>query len=310
VVQKSLLLLRFDIVVVAKEMNVHISISRFEVTNAEKVEAQDIIDGIRTLMPASKIVIEIPHPGEGPDHFLTWAREELAEAEARRSVPSDAARKAFNVSILSKCAFECLVDWYLSKHLLDLTIRQFAGLSEKLEALNAEARLGIGLSLFQNIIFDPRNSAIHEYELVDLAEARRSYELANLTIHNCRNTEPPHLSPVFYGNLEVYSGEEALRRSGHNPSLSGTAFYFAGIGEAGKCAMFIDRASRDSTICILTSLGEGKTEIRYSPIANKFTSEQLRDVIHTLEASQPTPIELSSAGLDHVLRAMRTYRRK
>jgi hypothetical protein len=52
-------------------MKVHISISSFEVTHAEKVEAQDIIDGIRTLRPASKIVIEISHPGEGPDHFLT-----------------------------------------------------------------------------------------------------------------------------------------------------------------------------------------------------------------------------------------------
>lgn len=160
--------------------------------------------------------LKIPHPGEGPDHFLQWAREELAEAEAT-NVASQAARKAFNVSVLSKCAFECLVDWYLSKYLLHLTIRQFAGLAEKLEALNAEARLGIGLSLFQDTIFHPRDNAIHKYELVDLAEARRAYQLAHLTIHNCRNTEPPHLSPIFYGRLEFYRGAEALQQAYKEP---------------------------------------------------------------------------------------------
>jgi hypothetical protein len=70
------------------------------VTDAEQVETQDILDAIRTLKPASKIVIEIPHPGEGPDHFLRWAREELAEGEA--ATVASKARKAFNVAILSK----------------------------------------------------------------------------------------------------------------------------------------------------------------------------------------------------------------
>jgi hypothetical protein len=288
---------------------VHLSIVRFDVTKAEQVEAQDILDGIRTLKPCSKIVINTLHPGKGPYHFLEWAREELTEAEAT-TIASQAARKAFNVSILSKCAFECLVDWYLSKHLLNLTIRPFAGLSEKLETLNAEARLGIGLSLFQNTIFDPRNNAIHKYELVDLAGARRSYELANLTIRNCTSTESPYSSPVFYGHLEIYTGEEARQRAGYKkqstygPPLTETIFYFAGIGEAGKCSVFIDRANRDSTISILNSLGNGEIESRYSPIA-KFNSEQLREVFYLLESSHPKPIELSTSDLDIVLKALK-----
>jgi hypothetical protein len=284
---------------------VHLSIVRFEVANAEKVETQGIIDGIRTLKPASKILVEIPHPGEGPDHFLGWALAELTEAEGT-SVVSDAARKAFNVSILSKCAVECLVDWYLSKHLLHLTIPLYAGLAQKLQALNAEARLGMGLSLFQSIIFDPRNNAVHRYKLVDLAEARRSYELANFTILHCRNTEPPHLSPIFYGRLEIYRGEDAVQQAGKGTRImdNATAFYFAGIGDRGECAVFIDRNNRESRICILTSLGNGHTDVRYCPIANNFSSEQLREVIHLLEASHPTPIELSRYELESVLQAM------
>jgi hypothetical protein len=257
-----------------KLLRMHISITRFEVTNSHQVEAQDIIDGVRTLKPVSKILVEIPHPGEGPDHFLAWARAELTEAE-RTTTASDAARKAFNVSILSKCAVECLVDWYLSKYLLHLTMPQYAWLAQKLKALNAEARLGMGLSLFQNIIFDPRNNAIHRYELVDLALAKRSYELANFTVLNCRNTEPPHLSTIFYGRLDFYRGAEAVQRAGEGGSLrnNDTAFYLAGI-PGGECSVFIDRNDRDSRICILTSSGNGATELRYCLIANKFTSEQ------------------------------------
>jgi hypothetical protein len=296
-------------------ITVHISIVRFEVIKAEEVDVQDIVDAVRTLKPPSKIVIEIPYPGKGPDHFLQWAKEELAEAQVA-TIPSHAARKAFNVSILSECAFECLVDWYISKHLLNLTIRQFAGLSEKLQALNAEARLGIGLSLFQNTIFDPRNNAVHKYELVDLVEARQSYQLANLTIHNCKNTEAPHLAPIFYGHLEVYTGEEALQRSGYKQSFYGppvteTAFYFAGIGEAGKCAVFIDRDSRNSRICIFTSLANGDVESRFS-LVTKFNSEQLGGVFDVLETSRPTPIELSKDELIAVLQAFtgRSHRPK
>lgn len=278
---------------------------RFGVTNAEEVEPQDIIDGVRTLKPASKILAEIRHPGQGPDHFLSWALAELIEAEAT-SVASDAARKAFNVSILSKCAVECMVDWYLSKHLLHLTIPPYAGLAQKLQALNAEARLGMGLSLFESIIFAPRNTAVHRYELVDLAEARRSYELANFTIRNCRNTEPPHLSPIFYGSLELYRGNDAIQRAEMSTILkeNDTAFYFAGLGDSGDCSVFIDRNGRESRICILSSLGDGSADVRYCKIANKFTSEELREVIDLLEASSPTPIELSTFEFEGVLQAI------
>jgi len=191
------------------------------------------------------------------------AREELTEA-GRTPVPSAVSRKKFYVSILSKCAVECLVDWYLSKHLLHLTIPQNAGLAQKLQTLDAEARLGIGRFLFQTTIFEPRNNAIHRYELVDLAQARNAYELANLTIRNCRNTEPAHLSPVFYGRLELYRGEEALRKAESQMKLrdAHTAFHFAGIGNSGEYAVFIDRNDRDSRISILTSLGNGAAEAR------------------------------------------------
>jgi Predicted phosphoglycerate mutase, AP superfamily len=157
-----------------------------------------------------------------------------------------------------------LVDWYLSKHLLHLTIPQNAGLAQKLQTLDAEARLGIGRFLFQTTIFEPRNNAIHRYELVDLAQARNAYELANLTIRNCRNTEPAHLSPVFYGRLELYRGEEALRKAESQMKLrdADTAFHFAGIGNSGEYAVFIDRNDRDSRISILTSLGNGAAEAR------------------------------------------------
>ena len=162
--------------------------------------------------------------------------------------------------------------------------------------------------LFQRTIFDPRNNAVHRYELVDLVEARRSYELANFTILHCRNTEPPHLSPIFYGRLEIYRGEDAVQQGGAGEGIrlrnNDTAFYFAGIGDRGECAVFIDRNRRQSRIFILTSLGNGSTDVRYCPIANNFASEQLREVIHLLEASHPTPIKLSRSECESVLQAM------
>lgn len=283
----------------------HITAIKLEIRRVERVAPEDIIDGIKTLRPKGKLSIEISHPGQGPDHFLKWAYDELIEAEKAIDA-SEATRKAFNVSVLSKCAVECLVDWYLSKHLLNLTINPQAGLVQKLESLNAEDRLGIGFSLFNNTIFEPRNKAIHKYELVDVSDARRSYELANLTIKNCRNTELPQHAPIFYGTLELYRGDEAFRvMVGLLPQKDTTAFYFAGLGPKGECSVFLDRKERESRIAILTSLGDGDAEVRYCPVANSFSGEQLRAIFHTLEESNPMEIELAQNELDEVIQAIR-----
>src|SRR5207244_28616 len=118
--------------------------------------------------------ISIPPPGQGPEHFLRWANDELAEAEA--AMGDVAYRKAFNCSVLAKCAVECLIDWYMDHFLLNRILNPHVGLVKKLEALKASERFGIGLSLFSTVIFEPRNDAIHSYEPVDLALVRKSVE--------------------------------------------------------------------------------------------------------------------------------------
>lgn len=286
-------------------MLVHASIVGFRVRSAVQVAPEDILDAVRTLRPRDVLLVDNPYPGEGPDHFLQWARAELEEAEVAADEPMKT-RKSFNAVVQAKCAFECLIDWYLSKYLLDLTVGTHAGLVRKLQALEADERLGVGVTLFTDIIAEPRNEAIHRYELVSPVEARRAYELANLSIRNCRNTDSPSRAPVFFGQLDFLRNREAFAGFWPNRPVpeDQTAFYFRGIGDAGEFAVFFDRNDRDTRVALFESLGTGEVTARFCPISGHFSSEQIRDLLALLEASNPAPVTLEERELDTVLGAM------
>jgi hypothetical protein len=272
-----------------------------EITRIEKAEPEDLFDGIKTIVPSNKVVAPLQFPGQGPDLFLSWAAIELGEAKTSKDA-SVIVRKSFNVCVLAKCAVECLIDWYLAKYMLDLTIPKHAGLTRKVEALDAENLLGIGLALFQDIIFGPRNDAIHNYEIVDIDLAEKAYQLSNLTLKNCRNTENPTIAPIFYGSLEFYRNADAFsklelsERAREVERFSKleevTLEYFAGLGPSGTCSVHLDRRGEESRIVLFESHGGGKLEARYCE-ANQFSSEQMRAIFQHLEAATPVIIELS-----------------
>lgn len=278
--------------------------SSFSIKKEECVDAQGILDAIETLSPESKMEINIPSSGKGPDFFLNWSKCELDEAQATED-ENVKSRKYYNASVYSKGAVECLIDWFLSKYLLQNTISPMAGIAQKLEALDSQNLLGISFSLFNDVVFEPRNRGIHKFELVEEQEARHGYELAHLTVKNCVNTVSPSLSPLYYGNLEFYEGEEALEKIEGNISKNMDAFYFAGIGDKSSVGVLIDREYNGGRICILTSLGDGEVESRYCKIRGKFTAEQLRYVFTKLEGSKPKVITLANDdNIRHLLESL------
>lgn len=269
------------------------TLTQFAIVSATEVSPNDIMDGVRTLTPASRVQVDIPAPGQGPDFFVDWCKAELAEAEAAEEGP-DKARKSFNVAVLAKCAVECLVDWYLSRHLLDLTIGRTAGLVQKLEALNAEELLGIGLSLFDDNLFGPRNTAIHNYEPVSFEQAKKAYQLANLTVRNCKTAVPPSVGPVFYGNLDIARDGDVQQYTDKELKLGdgSTAFYFGGFTNDERTGVFIHRNGRASRVALLTENDDG-TEVRYT-LAKKFSPDEMREMIAHLESASPATVELSA----------------
>jgi len=278
--------------------------SSFNIKKDECVEAQDMLDAIETLSPAEKLEIIIPFPGKGPDFFLKWAKDEIDEALSAED--NDAKnRKYYNASVYSKGAVECLIDWFLSKYLLQNTISSMAGIAQKLDALDSPNLLGISFSLFNDIVFEPRNRGIHRFELVEEQEAKHGYELANLTVKNCVNTISPSNSPLYYGALEFYEGKEALEKLEKKISDDMDAFYFAGIGESGSVGVLIDRESDGGKISVLTSVGDSQVESRSCKIRGNFTSEQLRLMFTKLESSKPKVRTLDNNGnLRHVIEAL------
>jgi hypothetical protein len=274
-------------------MRIYISITEFQLGSVTKVEPKDILDGVRTLTPSKFIAVEIPAPGRGPDFFLNWCKAEFEEAKAAEEGPRKS-RKSFNVAVLAKCAVECLVDWYLSRHLLHLTISRTAGLVQKLEALKAEELFGIGLSLFDDNLFGPRNSAIHDYEPVDFDQAEKAFQLANLTVRNCKLAVPPQVGPVFYGNLKIARDKEVQQYSRENIIIddNSTAFYFGGFPDDERVGVFFHRNGMHSRIAIL-SQSDNKTNVIYAP-AKEFSPDEMRDVITHIESSSPSPLELTA----------------
>lgn len=278
--------------------------SSFSVKKEENVQAQDILDAIETLSPSKKLEVKIPFPGKGPDFFLNWAKDEIEEANATEDEDAKN-RKYYNASVYSKGAVECLIDWFLSKYLLQHTISPMAGIAQKLEALDSPNLLGISFSLFNDIVFEPRNRGIHRFELVEEQEARHGYELANLTVKNCVNTISPSISPLYYGELEVYEGDEAIKKLENDISKDMDAFYFAGIGEKGSIGVLVDRDSNGGKIAVLTSLGEGEVESRYCKIRGNFTPEQLRYIFTKLEDCKPKVITLDNdENMRHIMEAL------
>lgn len=282
-----------------------------DVSKGQRIDPDDLLDAIRTLTPQTKVCIPIPPPGQGPDHFLRWANEELAEAKAGTGDVS--ARKAFNCSILAKCAVECLIDWYLDKYLLNLTLPQYAGTVKKLDALKADERLGMGLSLFSSVMFEPRNDAVHDYEPVDLQLVEKSVQLANLTVKNCVHGEPPGMAPIFYGTVELYQGRASLEKNAErdpktavylkNPDADG--LYLSSIGPLGAVSVVIDRKGANTRVVLVTSDGDrGATDVRFCPIDRTFGTERLQKLFHTLEATGPAVINVTERNIHTVVESL------
>ena len=182
---------------------------RIGVVGRAEVKPEDLRDAVRTLSFDKKIVGSVRAPGLGPAGVLEWAQAELAEATAP-SVGAEgvAQRKAFTATVICKMAVECLLDWYLESSYLGFTLRPHAGAEEKLDALDAEGLLSTGTSLFRDVLFEPRNRAVHEYQGVDLKSARHAYQLARLFVRNAQHTYSPERSNIYYGPLEIARGGE------------------------------------------------------------------------------------------------------
>lgn len=285
-------------------MTIKIYASSFNLKKEDSVDAQDIVDAIGTLKPAMKLEVEIPFPGKGPDFFLDWAKCELDEADVSED-DDTRNRKYYNASVYSKAAVECLVDWFLSKYLLQHTISSMSGISQKLGALDSQNLLGISFSLFKDVVFEPRNRGVHRFELVEEKEARHGYELAHLTVKNCVHTVSPSIAPLYYGELEFYEGAEALKKIEKNVSDDMDAFYFAGIGNPGSVGVLVDRESDGGKISVVTSLGDGEVESRCCKIRGNFTPEQLRQIFTQLENAKPKEIYFEKRdNMRHVVESL------
>lgn len=279
-----------------------------DISKAQQINPDDLLDAVRTLTPQTKVCVPLDPPGQGPEHFLRWANDELAEAKA--ATGDAAGRKAFNCSVLAKCAVECLIDWYLDKYLLSPTLPQFAGTVKKLDALKADDRLGMGLSLFNSVMFEPRNNAIHDYEPVDLQLVEKSVQLANLTVRNCVHGDPPGIAPVFYGTINLYQGRAAIEKNAErdpktavylkNPNADG--LYLSGIGPKGTVSVVIDRKGPVPRVLLLTADGDrSATDVRFSPIDRMFGTERVQQLVHILESSAPAVISVSERNVQIVL---------
>src|SRR5262249_20876274 len=156
-------------------------------------------------------------------------------------------------------------------------------------------------------IFGPRNEAIHNYELVDIKLAEKAYQLSNLTLKNCRNTENPTIAPVLYGNLEFYRNADAiskLQEAGHlREHLSKSAKmrenYLSGLGPRGSCSVYFERRDEESRVVLFESHGSGQLEARYCK-TNQFSSEQIRSIFQHLESRKPVSIELSQQEVETI----------
>jgi hypothetical protein len=253
----------------------------------ESVEPQDIIDALGTLRFDHKIVTNLPPPGKGPEFFLVWAKDELTEAKNAAEQQSKM-RKCYNAAVYAKAAVECLVDWYLRNLLLDFTTPRFAGAAMKLEALDAENLLGISFSLFNDIVFSPRNRGIHDYELVEEKEAVHAYELAALTVRNCVHHVCPSDAALIYGTPQIFRGDEALALIGWTkPTDEMDVFCFNGIGKPGSHAVLLDRSHPRGRVTLLSVETDTSIHARHCEIRQKCSSAELRTMLKLLERDRP-----------------------
>lgn len=277
--------------------------SQFATGEHIQIEPEDFQDSVATLNFAHKIGVKVAAPGLGPTNLLEWANAELAEAQNAPTVNGPLAqRKSLTATILAKTAVECLIDWYLNSTYLEFTLRAHANTEEKLDALNAESFLSVGTSLFREVLFQPRNRAIHNYEVVELKSAQHAVELARLFITNAQRVHDPSLSNVYYGSLEFARGKEALRMSGISPKAMKNfkkIFYFGGIGAPGQYGVFLSR-SGVPRITILESCGDNTVNM-CSVLLNKFKPSMLREIFNKLESGKPQAYEFEPEELRHII---------
>ena len=181
-----------------------------------------------------------------------------------------------------------------------------------MEALDSENLLDVSFSLFNDIVFEPRNRGVHKYELVGEHEAKHGYDLAVLTIRNCVHRVSPAEAPVLYGNIVACKGEDAIRELGRPKGMLGNdldpnnVFFLKSVGDPGDHAVLIDRAEKDGKISVLKVVGDDKLESRYSLIRGNFSSKQLRSLYHHLELTQPSMMDGYGSAIKFFLDGLRT----
>ncbi len=103
---------------------------------------------------------------------------------------------------------------------------------------------------------------------------------------------PPDLSSVYYGPLDLARGEDARHRMGFRPEANlSDVFYFGGLGPPGEHGVFFCKRGTPS-LAVLASGEAGTVAVRRVPL-NKFSPEALRDVVGILEGASPVPHELN-----------------
>lgn len=159
----------------------------------------------------------------------------------------------------------------------------------------------MGLSLFNSVMFEPRNDAIHDYAAVDLALVEKAVQLANLTVKNCVHGEPPGQAPIFYGTTDLCQGREAVEKQAarkssmavylKNGDLDG--LFLTSIGPKGEESVLIDRNGVESRVLLLTSDGDRSADVRFCPINQQFKTERLQQLFNLLEAKKPKVINVA-----------------
>jgi len=170
----------------------------------------------------------------------------------------------------------------------------------KLDALDSDERLGIGVSLFKSVVFEPRNYAVHDYELVDLVLVRKSVELANLTVRSLLRAEHPGIAPIFYGTIELFQGRQALEAlAKHDPrqapmlqAKDADGLWLKGIGTKGEISVAIDRQPGATKVLLVTSDGDRSGDVQFCPINQTFGTDRLKKLLELLERSKPEPINI------------------
>jgi len=265
----------------------------FEITQSKKVVPDDIVNAVLTLAPKFVVKNLLKHPGKGPNFFLDWSKKEL-EKGITSIVEDDKNRAFFNSATFSKAAFECLIDWYIQRYYLSSNLPKSANIARKLKILNSEKLLSVNFELFNEIIFSPRNTSVHKYELVKQDEAQNSYNLAALTIENCVHKINPSSIPIYFGDI-LWAKDNEIRKYVTNYKVKGIKvdhyYFFGGVGKRNSAGFYFSVLNSKVKLSVIRMLSDVEADIIWCDL-NEFEAESVFKILTHLEISQPTELNL------------------